>query len=179
LSAAAPDYLADASKGSASTRDGVRSQQQVPEAFGQTGVRQFVGPMISWLCVIGMFCAGGMWYRSTFFADSFEWRGGREELQVASIAGRLKVSGATFADRKDNAGAGWMYRGRYFKIARDAWEPSAWKTIGIEVGFEPERQGPTGGFWLRAKWYFVAAAFAVYPALRLVLRLARKREEPA
>ena len=146
------------------------------EPFGQAGVRQYFGRIVTWVCVTGMICAGGMWYRSTFWLDSLEWRGGSEELRISSIGGRLKVTGSTF-ERKVNNNSGWLYRGRTFQMMRDVWQESAYKTIGIEFGREPGNTSAIGGFWLRIKWYLVAGVCAVIPLVQLLLWWKRSREE--
>ncbi len=164
---------------SAATRDIDRHPvHHDAEPFGQSGVRQYLGRAVAWICIAGMVCACGMWYRSTQWLDSVEWRGGNEELRISSIAGRLRISGATFENRMNN-NSGWLYRRRPFRMARDAWPDSIYKTIGIEFGSEIVSAGRTGGFWVRIKWYFVAGVFAVVPAIQLLLWWRRSREEAA
>jgi len=150
--------------------------QQPPEPFGQTGVRQYMGKLFTWVCITLALCAMAMWYRSLSFADRADWRGKDQIVSVRSIYGRLQFS-ASFFPPGAGQGAGWGYRGGYFRTVQDRWEPSLWKTVGFEVGTGAYETGATGGMWLRAKWYFIAAVFMILPALRGLLGLRRRLRE--
>ena len=155
--------------------------EQVDEAFGQTGVRQYFGRMISWLCITISLCAGAMWYRSLSFVDKAEWRGQGQTLVVRSIYGRLHLSAAGYP-AGGGKGSGWSYSGGYFqrRWVEDRWAPSIWKTVGIQLSRDDDAisRGATSSALIRVKWYLVAIVFGAFPIVRwLLLMRARRREE--
>ncbi|MBC7784881.1 MAG: hypothetical protein H7144_13670 [Burkholderiales bacterium] len=150
------------------------------EPFGQTGVRQYLARVVTWLCIAGFVCACGMWYRSLQFADRLDWREGKSGISIASVAGRIKVATSTYrTDSSRSSTNGWDYRGQHFSNVEDRWKPSIMKTVGIEIGFTPEERRAVSGAWLRVKWYFIVALFAFVPAVQLLIRWRRLRKERA
>lgn len=149
--------------------------QDLPEPFGQTGVRQYMGRMFTWVCITAALCALAMWYRSLAYYDSAEWNAQGQTFAISSAFGRMQLRAESVSDNGNREG--WGYRGGYFRRTSDAWQPSIWKTIGIEFGTSTIRRDATSTIWLRAKWYFVAGVFALLPFLRWLLGLRRSRDD--
>ncbi len=145
------------------------------EPFGQAGILQHLGKVLNACAITGLMITLAMWYRSTGYVDSFSWHGGTEELQISSIAGRIKITGEVFEGR-GNHNAGWGYRTRSFNMVKDAWEDSIWKMIGIEFSTQGSGNGGNG-FWIRIKWYFIAGICAAIPAISVLLQWKNWRDE--
>ena len=149
----------------------------VDEAFGQSGVRQHVGKAISWVCVLLLLISLAMWARSLGYSDEMAYRSFSRALTVQSSQGRLLVSSATYPSRQFGNN-GWMYRTRAVSSrTRDRWEPSVFKTVGLEARLRPLQASAASGAWLQVKWYFLVALFAVVPAIRGVKKLVAMRSE--
>lgn len=131
------------------------------EPFGQTGVRQYFGRMLTWVCIAICICSLGMWYRSQSFFDSLTWGSQGQTYAISSAFGRLQLRAETASTRRMGYSGGYLQR-----RTRDAWEPSIWKSIGIELGHTPIDPRSTRSTWLRIKWYWVAVVFGVLPILR-------------
>lgn len=147
---------------------------QVPDAFGQAGVREHLGVVVNALCIVGMLIASIMWYRSLDRADLLNYRGGNRELGVISAMGRMKVSSVIY-DQPANNNAGWIYRTRPTRSLADGWTSSIYKTIGIEFSNRPENGG--AGFWLRINWYLIVIVCGIVPVISLLMRWRRTRIE--
>jgi len=151
------------------------------DAFGQAGVRQYAGRVLMWVCITASLCSLAMWYRSVTFFDAFSYPYGQQVLEARSVFGRLQFSVDTFAGQPETSNGRWQYRGNYVRRLGDAWQPSLWKTIGFEFRFAPADASATSGFWIRVKWYFVAAVFGLVCGIIGVLRLGRAKfdQDPA
>lgn len=147
-----------------------------PEPFGQRGVRQYVGVVVHWLCIVSIAVALTFWYRSVQVFDRLEWRGTDANLRISSRAGRIEVETNTFLSRGGRA-IGWIYKGGTIRRGFDAWPPSVLKTVGIEFTRGPTRPDAIGGSMFRVKWYFVIAVLAIVPLSRGAIRRARHRRE--
>lgn len=147
-----------------------------PEPFGQAGVRQYFGKAVAWCCVIVAMLAAAMWYRSTFFLDTFEWHAKDQAIHVRSVASRLIVDFAADGQRISGS-QGWSYGGRYLRDINDAWRGSIWKTVGIEFSARPFDGTATAGFWLRVKWQFIVICMIFVPVARGAVLVWRRRRE--
>jgi len=151
-----------------------------PDPFGQAGVRQHIGKWLAWLCVLAAIVTAAMWYRSSFFYDSFEWRGGGQAMRILSSQSRLQIEFSVLDEKRLGLGGnGWTYRGGYttHRVLRDYWEESALKTLGVEFKAEPLQRSATSGFWLRAKWQFIVISMILVPTIRGLLLIWRRRRE--
>lgn len=147
------------------------------EPFGQTGVRQYIGPILHWVCVVCFAVSLTMWYRSSTTGDILELRQRNQIISVLSVDGHLRIHASFFESRRYGASGGWGYDsapvGR--RRVRDTWNNSILERIGVQLSLSPLSPDAQAGFWLRVKWYFAAAASAVLPLWRCVLRWRRRK----
>ncbi len=148
------------------------------EPFGQTGVRQYIFPVLTVLSLTCLVLSMGMWVRSHFIVDEFVTERDGVTCYVSSIYGRILCAWGEDSRRPAPRGE-WLYRQHPIPdTIRDMWAPSVLKHVGIELRTgEPLPSlflGRSGG-WLRVRWPFIAAVWAVLPALRLVHEHRRKR----
>jgi hypothetical protein len=149
---------------------------EIEEPFGQTGVRQYVGQLLSVFFVFVAIIAALMWYRSTQAFDRFEWRSPTEQIAIDSVMGRLRLEFTTFDERRSGNYTGWTYRQPRPRGLRDGWEPSLFKLIGIEVR-RNDSLANGNGYWIRIKWYLIIVAALLHPLVRVILYF-RRRERP-
>lgn len=148
------------------------------EPFGQTGIRQYIFPMLTVLSLTCFVLSLGMWVRSHFIVDEFVTDRAGSTWYVSSIYGRILCAWGEDARRPAPRGE-WLYRQHPIpEQIRDMWQDSAWKRLGIELRTgEPLNNlflGTSGG-WLRMRWPFIAAVWAVLPVARIVREQRRKR----
>ena len=151
-----------------------------PDPFGQAGVRQYIGKWLAWLCVLAAIITSAMWYRSSFFFDTFEWRGKGQTMRIISAQSQLLIDYSVDDQKRLGlGGSGWSYRGGYtmHRNLRDNWQESPLKTLGFEFQSEPLKRSAASGFWLRAKWQFIVIVMILVPTARgIYLIWCRRRE---
>ena len=166
--------IAPTSNPSPPRRVGEDASDSGPEAFGQAGVRQFIAPIIRWLCIVGCAASLAMWHRSTQLADELAFRRVDQQFSIASISGHLRVHSVQY-DARRWGDVGWLYRHRPLsRRTADWWPSSIFKWVGIEMSFNPLDPTATTGFWLRIQWYFAAALFAAVPVGQWLLQRRRR-----
>jgi len=142
------------------------------EPFGQTGIRQYLGSFLAIASAAMLAISSVMWLRSLTTGDVLDIYTADGRTRISSSYGRVRIAamGAT-----SDAGWNWAYRTQNLvPMTADPWQPSIWKTIGIE--FRAGDAGRGSASWLRVKWSTAAAAFAIWPALHVArqMRAARK-----
>jgi hypothetical protein len=161
-----------------SSQHAQRARHVLTEAYGQAGVRQHLGAVVSWVSLILMFVAIGMLARSHFVVDrAFKTQGVNQTVLQSAIGqillARIELDpyapAALVADGRWNVGS-FPIQGRI----PDRW-PDGWaKTLGVEFSHEPLRfRNAVGGSWLRVKWSTLAFACAVIPVTRIVVQRLR------
>ena len=148
------------------------------EPFGQTGVRQYIFPVLTVLSLTCMVLSLGMWVRSHFIVDTFETERGGVQLYVSSIYGRVLCAWGD-NPRQPAPRDEWLYRQSPIpEQIRDMWQPSIWKHLGFEARTGdplPSRFLGTSGGWLRVRWPLIVAMWGILPVLRIVREHRRKR----
>lgn len=133
------------------------------EAFGQTGVRQFVGPFAALACAVGVAICLSLWARSHTAIDIVEIYHPESRTRLFSAFGRFTLARVAGGGEMPVA---WSYSTRPANRTRfeDRWPAGFWKTIGIQALAE---QTPRDGtYWrLRVKWPTAAILLAIWPAL--------------
>jgi hypothetical protein len=145
------------------------------EPFGQAGVRQYVVPILHWVCVVLFAVSVTMWWRSGQIVDELSLRRLNQTVEIRSGIGQLSLRTELFQARRYGNNP-WTYRslpvgGR----TRDRWEDGMWKRIGVQLTPGAEGGSAHAGFLLRVKWYFATTLCALLPVTRGVLRLWRRR----
>ncbi|MDW8261009.1 MAG: hypothetical protein RMJ35_00640 [Phycisphaerales bacterium] len=149
--------------------------QPVPvpqEAFGQTGIREYLGTASVVMCAAGVALCLSMWVRSYFTIDMIELFHEDSRTLLHSLNGRFVIARASSGG---SPSALWLYNSRpfYRSSFRDSWQPSIWKTIGIEASRPPSNR--QGVYWvLRVRWPTAGAILLIWPMVH-VLRQFRNR----
>jgi hypothetical protein len=120
-----------------------------------------------------------MWYRSYVLVDRFGRSEGTTEWVIQSSYGRILIgrvdhSTAINVSKSNN----WSFRTERMRSVRfDPWEPSIWKSIGVEYRGEPLNAfGAVGGWWLRVRWPTLVVASGIIPLWRVVVARRKRRE---
>jgi hypothetical protein len=152
-------------------------QPMVVEPFGQTGVRQYLFPLLTCMSLACMILSLGMWVRSHYLVDQLFTERSELTWYVSSIYGRVLIVWGEESPVQAMPQE-WTYRQYPMQsMITDGWKDSAWKRLGIEARFEPhsaawggERTG-----WIRIRWPFIAAVWGVLPVMRVLREGHRKR----
>lgn len=104
------------------------------EPFGQRGVRGLARPAFVTLCAIGVAICMAMLVRSQSYYDVLWKSENNKRVDVASAIGRLMVTTRT-SYRNPQSGV-WTYESVEIANMDDGWQPSIWKTIGLDWGTE-------------------------------------------
>lgn len=141
------------------------------EPFGQRGVRQYAGRVLTAALLISMVTAGAMWYRSHQVIDSFSYRKGDVQWIVNSIYGRLIVLRVEPVRSWTAEGLQYQTSPLSGPMRNDAWTDSLWKRVGVQWGrghpnYSPEETG--GVWWLRLRWPLVMALTAAVPIVAVL-----------
>lgn len=144
------------------------TQPDVAEPFGQRGVRQYLFPALTCSSLIMMVLSIGMWIRSHHVVDAFRRERSGIATYVSSIYGRILIAWGN--DSPFRAGEEWTYyKERMPDQINDRWQPSIYKTLGIEWRRKPlnDEWGTTGG-WVRIRWPLVVAIAGLLPLARVI-----------
>ena len=136
-----------------------------------------------------------LWFRSYTVQERFTRVGGDTDWDLSSLHGRLYVARRNYPPAGTSSDGRPMHRvvgipmwrprqpWKYWRQeidgreVMDKWEPSVWKTLGVQ--WTPQPAGsPVGGWVLRARWANVVALTALLPAyaaFRIALRRANAR----
>ena len=150
------------------------STPEAGEPFGQAGVRKHASRILAWIGVILVAFSLAMSQRSNLFDDEFQWHAMDQLMSISSVGSRIIIRGGHTATHS-GATSGWSYHSHYVRDIIDQWQPSVWKSIGFEFSTHP-MPGEPAGFWVRIKWSFLAAVFAIQPILHVVLVILRWRK---
>lgn len=146
------------------------------EAFGQTGVRQFVGPFAALGCAVGVAICLSLWARSYTAVDVVEFYHAESRTMLFSAFGRFSLVRAVGGSEIPVA---WSYNTRPASRTRfyDRWPEGFWKTIGIQaIAEEAQRDG---AYWrLRIKWPTAAILLAIWPAIHAFKSMRRTPVQP-
>jgi hypothetical protein len=147
------------------------------EAFGQTGIRQYVGSFLALVCSAALAVSIAMWGRSQKTSDVIDVYHPYGRTLVSSTWSRLRIAGMSGQAEQEWT---WFYSSRNFvRRGEDPWEPSVWKTLGFEMRFDTGNEPRAGDWWIRVKWSTAAAAFAVWPLVHSVRQTRHARRARA
>jgi hypothetical protein len=160
--------------------DSLISQPVLSEPFGQRGVRQYLFSAVACSSLVTMLLSAAMWIRSYHLEDAFFLERPNASWRVASIYGRILIGWGN-GSPEPAAGPEWSYdRRRVPDYIIDAWQPSIYKSMGIEWRHRPlNRNWGSRGGWLRIRWPLVVAVAAILPMVRFIGRRREKRRESA
>jgi len=161
-----------------------------PEAFGQTGIRQYILPALATISFTLACAAAIMWLRSQNTADIFARRDGAVAWSVRSIYSRIVVTRTDLreADADDVPGVpfsgnGWQYASIEVPDGLpDGWQESYLKILGLEWRPESLVRHPsvTGGWWMRIRWRTITLAVMLPPiAIAITHDLRQRRRQRA
>lgn len=138
-----------------------------PEAFGQTGIRQYLGSVLALLSAAVMAISLAMWARSQSTADVIDVYHPYGRTMLSSTWGRFRIASIPSQAEQEWT---WYYNSRPFtRRGADPWQPSIWKTLGIEGRVQPNDGSPNGGgWWLRVRWSTAAVLTGIWPLLHAV-----------
>lgn len=159
------------------SREAPREADPRIEPFGQTGVRQYILPFLATASLVLMFLSLGMWYRSHHVVDRISSEQPGSSWLISSIYGRILVCCDRRESRMEELEGNWHYDTSPMpESVRDAWQPSVYKSIGIEWRGEPLRAPVTArGWWLRVRWPLISVVAAVLPVIRVVYVMRQRR----
>lgn len=164
------------------TATSILSQPAPYEPFGQTGVRQYAGRLLAWLCITISLCAAAMAQRSSGFFDELRWSGQGQGIRLVSAGGTASLFGG--ATQRRGSDTGWKYGGAYLSqigyFGRQRpwnadWSTDWSRTVGFEVRSLPPMRDFDSGFFVRVKWSTIAALFMVQPVVYVLLRWRSRR----
>lgn len=146
------------------------------EAYGQTGVRQYIEPVAAFICLVMVVLSILMWARSYWWADSFTQMAPRTWLQVDSYHGSAVIKLLPVEPPTTQTPSGFTYTSSSLK------SPYTWSwRERFDTPFSAGRTPPSPGSthqgvakWVQIHWSLVALACAVLPAVHL-LQMWRER----
>lgn len=153
------------------------------EPFGQHGVRQMVRPLFIGCCALGVAVSMAMVIRSYSYFDLLWKQENFKRTEISSAIGRLTVTSRTSFRNPQNAG--WVYESAEVGHLDDGWQPSIWKTFGVDWG-EETRTTFTGRVitvhWFRLQWRTLLVLYLTPVLLdalakRVAARRARRHHE--
>lgn len=146
-----------------------------PEAFGQTGIRQYLGSFVALASAALMAVSLAMWFRSQGTADVIDIYHPYGRTMLSSTWGRLRVASIPAQAEQEWT---WYYTSRPFTYrGTDPWQPSIWKTLGIEARVQPvDGTVNGGGWWLRVRWSTAAALTGIWPLLHAVRQTRQSKQ---
>jgi hypothetical protein len=151
------------------------------EAFGQTGIRQYVGSFLALVCAAAMAVSLAMWARSQKTADVLDVYHPYGRTMISSTWGRLRIASVPGQAEQEWT---WYYNSRpYAARGVDPWQPSIWRTLGIEMRFQQvDGSSGSGAWWIRLRWSTAAVLTGIWPLMHSIrqtrqLQAARLRRE--